>query len=101
MGSGYRAAKIAMRRRGLWPNDGKQLHAVATELAMAYRQTDARRQKQVEHYAVETIELAVKAGWKPENLNTDVALGTFSKNAKLQAIVSTFNTEDRETVDDK
>ena len=101
MGSGYRAAKMAMRRRGLWPNDGKQLHAVATELAIAYRKTDARRQKQVEHYAVETIELAVEAGWKPENLNTDVALGTFSNNAKLQAIVSTFNTEDRETVDDK
>ena len=101
VGNGYRAARIAMRRRELWPGDAKQLHSVATELAMAYAKTSERHRPDVEQKAVDTMKQAQRAGWRPTNVDADLAIQTFSANPEMKLIVNAFTSEEGKTVDAK
>ena len=101
VGNGYRAAKVAMRRRELWPGDAKQLHSVATELAMAYAKTSERHRPEVEQKAVDTMKQAQRAGWRPTNVDADLAIQTFSANPEMKLIVNAFTSEEGKTVDAK
>lgn len=65
------AARIALARRDLWPKDGGRLYAVAEELALATRLLAASSKpagmtaQQCADCAVETLQQAEAAGWKP------------------------------------
>lgn len=64
------AARAALARRELWPDDPQHLLAVAEELASATKlladdTTRSMTQQQCAELAVETLRHAVAAGWKP------------------------------------
>ena len=68
------AARVALARRELWPNDPQHLLAVAEELAAASKilagsttagVTPGMTAPQCAELAVETLRQAVAAGWKP------------------------------------
>jgi serine/threonine protein kinase/tetratricopeptide (TPR) repeat protein len=64
------AARAALARRELWPRDAGRLVAVAEELALASKSLSADHVtglsgQRCAEYAVETLQRAVAAGWKP------------------------------------
>ena len=64
------AARTALARRSLWPNDPQHLFAVAEELALAAKLLAGANQvgmtePECAESALETLRQAVAAGWKP------------------------------------
>lgn len=72
LGSGRaeEAARTALARRELWPGDANRLAAVAEELALASKTLSSSRAagltgQRCAEYALETLQRAAAAGWKP------------------------------------
>ncbi|MCA9211887.1 MAG: serine/threonine protein kinase [Planctomycetales bacterium] len=84
MNRAWDASRVSLRRRDLWPNDPIQLHAVAVELTMAYKKATEKHKKRMERDAVNTIVLAKNAGWRPQDVTTDVVLNTFRRNPQMR-----------------
>jgi len=87
LGHPDQAARSALARRALWPNDPQHLFAVAEELALAGSALQTKDEaeltaNQCEDLAIETLQLAVTAGFRlPAELQNNEAFASL-KNHK-------------------
>jgi serine/threonine protein kinase/Tfp pilus assembly protein PilF len=87
LGHPDQAARSALARRALWPNDPKHLLAVAEELALAGTALQTKTETELtanqrEDLAIETLQLAVAAGLRfPVDLQNNEAFASL-KNHK-------------------
>ncbi len=92
LGRSNDALKTAAKRRALCASDADQLFGVAEEMAIAYRistqLTDAER-KQFSNEVVRTVQMAVRAGWKPDaKFRRSNVFQLFKSDARLVSLLT-------------
>ncbi len=93
LGHADEAARAALARRDLWPKDPQHLVAVAEELALAAKALGSASRAdttadQCAKYAIETLQLALAAGWKPgRNLQQDEAFAVLKGHPGFAQLV--------------
>ena len=95
LGQADRAAHVAIARRTLWPTDGDRLFSVSEELALAVRDLQTSpcdselTAAQAASFSIETLELAVKAGFHlPKDLVARDAFDALKDNKRFVDLVS-------------
>src|SRR5262249_14126006 len=58
------ALQLTLQRRALWTKSSKDLYAVARDLAVAAQGLDAKQRDQYEAAALESLDMAITAGFK-------------------------------------